>query len=182
MAVLSAMFLSGGVLTHYWDIYKQRTVRGISFVFVGIDAAGDLFSLISVFFEPTLNIPGMAIYACELILWLGVFACGGYFNLGPWIRRRGWREGFGWAGWYIIKPPSQPRDIPALSTNPSGVQEEEGIGSDAGPGEVESGGVQPEAISLHPLPLPSSTSVFHTPSSLLLHRMNTTGSSGSAGS
>ena len=48
MAVLSAMFLSGGVLTHYWDIYKQRTVRGISFIFVGIDAAGDLFSLISV--------------------------------------------------------------------------------------------------------------------------------------
>lgn len=48
MAILAAVLLSAGVLRHYWDIYTHRTVRGISFIFVGIDAAGDLFSLISV--------------------------------------------------------------------------------------------------------------------------------------
>lgn len=48
MAVLSATLLAAGVLRHYWDIYRHRTVRGISFIFVGIDAAGDLTSLISV--------------------------------------------------------------------------------------------------------------------------------------
>jgi len=48
MAVMSACFLAAGVLRHYWDIYRHRTVRGISFIFVGIDAAGDLTSLISV--------------------------------------------------------------------------------------------------------------------------------------
>lgn len=48
MAVLSACLLAAGVLRHYWDIYVHRTVRGISFFFVGIDAAGDLFSLVSV--------------------------------------------------------------------------------------------------------------------------------------
>ncbi|KAJ5826169.1 hypothetical protein N7474_003307 [Penicillium riverlandense] len=48
MAILSACLLSAGVLRHYWDIYVHRTVRGISFFFVGIDAAGDLFSLISI--------------------------------------------------------------------------------------------------------------------------------------
>lgn len=48
MAVLSACLLAAGVLRHYWDIYVHRTVRGISFFFVGIDAAGDLFSIISV--------------------------------------------------------------------------------------------------------------------------------------
>lgn len=48
MAVLSAGLLGAGVLRHYWDIYSHRTVRGISFFFVGIDAAGDLFSIISV--------------------------------------------------------------------------------------------------------------------------------------
>lgn len=48
MAALSAAFLAAGVLRHYWDIYTHHTVRGISFIFVGIDAAGDLFSLISV--------------------------------------------------------------------------------------------------------------------------------------
>jgi hypothetical protein len=48
MGVLSTVLLSAGVLRHYWDIYIHRTVRGISFIFVGIDAAGDVFSLISV--------------------------------------------------------------------------------------------------------------------------------------
>ncbi|KAJ4678131.1 hypothetical protein HRR92_003558 [Exophiala dermatitidis] len=78
MAVLSACFLCAGVLRHYWDIYTERTVRGISFIFVGIDAMGDLTSLISVFFQPELDILGMVIYGSELALWLGVFACGGY--------------------------------------------------------------------------------------------------------
>jgi hypothetical protein len=78
MAVLSAVLLSAGVLRHYWDIYKERTVRGISFIFVGIDAMGDLTSLISVFFQPHLDVLGMVIYGSELVLWLGVFACGGY--------------------------------------------------------------------------------------------------------
>lgn len=48
MAVLSAGLLGAGVLRHYWDIYRHRTVRGISFFFVGIDATGDLFSIVSV--------------------------------------------------------------------------------------------------------------------------------------
>ncbi|TGO09190.1 hypothetical protein BTUL_0176g00260 [Botrytis tulipae] len=88
MGVLSAVLLSAGVLRHYYDIYVHRTVRGISFIFVGIDAAGDVFSLVSVFFQPHLDILGIVIYASEFILWCGVFACGGYFNLLPWIKRR----------------------------------------------------------------------------------------------
>ena len=85
MAVLSACLLCAGVLRHYWDIYKERTVRGISFIFVFIDALGDLTSLISVVFEPKLEVLGMVIYASELVLWSGVMACGGYYNLRPWI-------------------------------------------------------------------------------------------------
>lgn len=48
MAILSAVGLGLGVLRHYWDIYTHRSVRGISFFFVGLDAAGDLTSLLSV--------------------------------------------------------------------------------------------------------------------------------------
>src|SRR5436190_23342316 len=51
-AVIAACLLSAGVLRHYWDIYTYRTVRGISFTFVSIDAAGDLFSLLSLGFLP----------------------------------------------------------------------------------------------------------------------------------
>ena len=88
MAVLSACFLCAGVLRHYWDIYRERTVRGISFIFVGIDALGDLTSLISVLFQQHLDILGMIIYASELVLWLGVFACGGYLNFRPWVKAK----------------------------------------------------------------------------------------------
>ncbi|KAJ5613079.1 hypothetical protein N7510_006273 [Penicillium lagena] len=88
MAVLSASLLSAGVLRHYWDIYVHRTVRGISFFFVGIDAAGDLFSLVSILFGPAINILGIVIYGSELALWLGIFACGGVFNLLPWLKKR----------------------------------------------------------------------------------------------
>lgn len=88
MAVLAAVLLSAGVLRHYWDIYKERTVRGISFVFVGLDALGDLTSLASVFFQPRLDVLGMAIYGSELALWLGILACGGYCECPFPLRRR----------------------------------------------------------------------------------------------
>jgi PQ loop repeat len=88
MAILAAVLLCAGVGRHYWDIWRMRTVRGISFLFVGIDAVGDLTSLISVFFQPKLDVLGMVIYGSELALWIGVFACGGYYNLRPWLRKR----------------------------------------------------------------------------------------------
>lgn len=88
MAVLSAVLLAAGVLRHYYDIWVHRTVRGISFIFVFIDALGDLTSLISVLFQRRLDILGLVIYGTELTLWCGVFACGGYYNLRPWMKRK----------------------------------------------------------------------------------------------
>ncbi|CAK4031758.1 PQ loop repeat [Lecanosticta acicola] len=88
MAALSALFLALGVLRHYWDIYVHRTVRGISFLFVGLDALGDLTSIISLLFQPRLDIAGLTIYSVEFALWLGIFACGGYYNLLPWLKRQ----------------------------------------------------------------------------------------------
>lgn len=88
MAVLAAVFLALGVLRHYWDIYQHRTVRGISFLFVGLDAMGDLTSLLSVLFQPSIDVLGLVIYGVELALWIGVFACGGYYNLMPWVRSK----------------------------------------------------------------------------------------------
>ena len=39
-------------------------------------------------FQPKLDILGMVIYATEFVLWCGVFACGGYYNLTPWIKAK----------------------------------------------------------------------------------------------
>lgn len=86
MAVASALLLAAGVLRHYIDVYLHRTVRGISFIFIGIDALGDVFSLVSVVFQPTLDVLGMVIYATELVLWVGIFLCGAYYNLLPWLK------------------------------------------------------------------------------------------------
>ncbi|CAI6335078.1 unnamed protein product [Periconia digitata] len=133
MAVLSAVLLAAGVLRHYWDIYVHRTVRGISFLFVGIDAAGDLFSLVSIVFQARLDVLGTVIYGTELMLWIGVFACGGYYNLLPWVTKK-------------------------LNRRKVGVQD-----TAANPGPTLSsvgGGGTP--VALHSLP--SSTSVFRTPS------------------
>ncbi|KFZ23254.1 hypothetical protein V502_02269 [Pseudogymnoascus sp. VKM F-4520 (FW-2644)] len=137
MGVLSTVLLSAGVLRHYYDIWVHRTVRGISFIFVGIDAAGDVFSLISVFFQPELDILGMVIYATEFVLWCGVFACGGYFNLMPWLRQKASQRS---------TRRRQEADLAAM-----------------GQGAGESNDINLQGI-------PSSTSVFRTPSSLLSAR------------
>ena len=92
-AVLSAALLAAGVLRHYWDIWVHRAVRGISFLFVGIDAAGDVFSLMSILFQPTLDVLAIVIYATELVLWCGVFACGGYYNFLPWVQKKWLAQG-----------------------------------------------------------------------------------------
>ena len=137
MAVLAALFLALGVLSHYVDIYRHRTVRGISFLFIGIDALGDLTSIISVIFQPKLEVLGLVIYSVELVLWLGVFACGGYYNLIPWMEKK------------ISKlrttvPPTVQEDVPTTQ----------------------------HQIALHEMP--SSTSVFRTPSSDIELRSRTT--------
>lgn len=108
MAILSAVGLGLGVLRHYWDIYTHRSVRGISFFFVGLDAAGDLTSLlsvgrcksqsacalclcidqlISVIVKP-IDVEGAAIYAVELALWIGIMWLGVIYNLREWVNRR----------------------------------------------------------------------------------------------
>lgn len=90
MGALSAVLLCAGVGRHYVDIWKERTVRGISFLFCFIDALGDLTSLVSVVFwwkaGRSLDVLGLVVYGSELVLWLGVFACGGWYNLRPWLR------------------------------------------------------------------------------------------------
>ncbi|KAK1585927.1 PQ loop repeat-domain-containing protein [Colletotrichum navitas] len=137
MAVLSAALLAAGVLRHYWDIYLHRTVRGISFVFVAIDAAGDVFSLASIFFQAKTDILGIVIYATEFILWCGVFACGGYYNFLPWARMR----------WLVKK-----------DGNTGGTTSVQGNAPSQGGGAA----AARHGVAMHDLP--SSTSVFRTAS------------------
>lgn len=83
-------------------------------------------------FQPELDILGIAVYGTELTLWIGVFMCGGYFNLMPWLER-------------------------SLSRRRQQQQEDD---EQARPQGTSTG------IALHPMP--SSSSVFRTPSSILV--------------
>lgn len=88
MAVLAAVLLGLGVLEQYLAIWKNRSVEGISFLFCGIDALGDVTSIVSVAFEPTINIVGFVMYGAEFVLWCGVFTCGFWFKWIPWLKIR----------------------------------------------------------------------------------------------
>ena len=80
MSALAATLLVAGVAEQYVAIYKNKSVEGISFLFCGLDALGDITSLISVIFEPQVNIAGSIVYATELLFWLGIFALGFYYK------------------------------------------------------------------------------------------------------
>ena len=88
MAVLAAVLLSLGVMEQYLAIWKNRSVEGISFLFCGIDALGDVTSIISVAFEPSINILGFVMYGAEFVLWCGIFACGFWFKVVPLVRSK----------------------------------------------------------------------------------------------
>ena len=91
------------LLGHLYD----RSVRGLIFSFVALDAAGDLASLLSVsksldsicstglkrhlLVEVLINpidIEDSIIYALKLVLWLGIMVLGFAFNFRGWLKRR----------------------------------------------------------------------------------------------
>lgn len=88
MAVLAAILLALGVVRYYWEIYKARSVDGISFLFVAIDAGGDLVSVLSLLFQARVDVLGVVVYSVELGLWMGIGLLGVYFRLRPWVVQR----------------------------------------------------------------------------------------------
>ena len=85
MAVLAAVLLAVGVLRYYWEIWKSRSVRGISFMFVLIDAGGDLVSILALLFAPRVDVVGMVIYSVELVLWIGIGLLGLHYRFRIWV-------------------------------------------------------------------------------------------------
>ncbi|KAE8385936.1 PQ loop repeat-domain-containing protein [Aspergillus alliaceus] len=80
MAILAAILLAGGVLRHYVDMIRTRSDAGLSLKFAVLDASGDVVSLLSVVFQPNLEILGLVIYGSELAIWLGLMTIVIYFR------------------------------------------------------------------------------------------------------
>ncbi|KAL6361118.1 hypothetical protein LRP88_04580 [Fusarium phalaenopsidis] len=85
MAVLAAVLLGCGVLRYYWEIYQSRSVKGISFLFVFIDAGGDVASILALAFAPRIDILGIVIYSVEAVLWAGIGILGIHFRFRGWL-------------------------------------------------------------------------------------------------
>jgi len=88
-------------------------------------------------FQPHLDILGIVIYSSEFVLWCGVIACGGYYNLMPWVKEK-------------LQVRRERRENQMSS--------EGGLDADDGTATL-------QAVQLHDMP--SSTSVFRTPSSVM---------------
>jgi hypothetical protein len=84
----------------------------------------------------------MVIYATEFVLWCGVFSCGGYFNLKPWVRQKVSTR----------KQTKREAEIDLRETQDGGGDQMEGTGL---------------SNDLELRQVPSSTTVFRTPSSVI---------------
>lgn len=88
MAIVAAILLAGGVLRHYVDMWKTRSDAGLSLKFALLDASGDVASLISVIFQPSLSVLGLVIYGSELVIWIGLIFIVIYFRTSNWFSPR----------------------------------------------------------------------------------------------
>lgn len=89
MAILSAVLLAAGVLRHYVDMFRTRSDAGLSLRFALLDASGDVASILSVIFQPSLSILGLVIYGTEFVIWVGLMVILLYFRA---ARRRKGRD------------------------------------------------------------------------------------------
>ena len=178
MAILAAILLSLGVLRHYWDIYRERTVRGLSWGFVLLDAFGDLASLLAigeylqnvlwqcsgqmvntdwlsglgnfVVLRSPVDKLAVGIYASELVLWVGIMCAGLIYNLPKAFQRR-FEDNSIATGNVSIDPP--------LETEAEvGVEIQEGVGEEPARMSVFRS-IQPEVRSLPRFRLRNRTAV-----------------------
>ncbi|KAN0064318.1 hypothetical protein ACQY0O_002510 [Thecaphora frezii] len=90
MGIAGAVLIVVGLLPQYYEIWKFKEVRGISFVFLAIDCMGGVFSLLSLVFKEHFDGIAAANYLGIVVLELGIFAL--ICILNPRARKRRERE------------------------------------------------------------------------------------------
>ncbi|EIW69705.1 hypothetical protein TREMEDRAFT_30677 [Tremella mesenterica DSM 1558] len=86
----SSVLLAVALLPQYWEIYKLKEVVGISLIFMAVDMLGGIFSFLSLFFRPKLDIAAFVSYALVVVLDGIVVLLA--FILNPITRRRRERD------------------------------------------------------------------------------------------
>lgn len=74
LGILAAIFVAGGLLPQYYEVWKYRAVIGISLIFLFIDLCGGVFSALSlVFSPPPFDVLASVSYGCVVVLEIGIF-------------------------------------------------------------------------------------------------------------
>lgn len=86
--VLSAVLISVALLPQYYEIYKHKTVIGISLVFLSIDMLGGLLNDLSLVFSDRFDALAAASYTLVIVLDGVVIVCAGVFKFINWKKSR----------------------------------------------------------------------------------------------
>lgn len=86
MGIVGAVLIVGGLLPQYYEIWRLQEVKGISLIFLAIDCAGGVFSLLSLVFKSSFDGIAAANYIGIVVFELGIF--GLYLVLNPRAKRR----------------------------------------------------------------------------------------------
>ena len=86
MGIAGAVLIVGGLVPQYYEIYRLREVKGISFVFLAVDCSGGVFSLLSLVFKSYFDGIAAANYIGIVVLELGIFLLAALLN--PRARKR----------------------------------------------------------------------------------------------
>jgi len=88
--ITSAVLISVGLIPQYIEIYRLQEVTGISMVFMGVDMAGAVFSLLSLAFRDHFDVTASITYLCVVVFDGVIVVCALILN--PRARRRRGRE------------------------------------------------------------------------------------------
>ncbi|MCJ1437019.1 hypothetical protein MMC27_006403 [Xylographa pallens] len=75
IGIIAAILVGAGILPPYWELWKRNgRVIGINWIFLSMDSAGALFSLLALVVQDTFDVLGGCVYLVVVILEGGIFA------------------------------------------------------------------------------------------------------------
>ncbi|PWN50310.1 hypothetical protein IE53DRAFT_293764, partial [Violaceomyces palustris] len=88
MGILGAILIVLGLVPQYYEIWKYKEVKGISFIFLAVDCSGAIFSTLSLVFKERFDGIAAANYIGILVLEIGIFLIALIINPKAERRRR----------------------------------------------------------------------------------------------
>ncbi|MCJ1416448.1 hypothetical protein MMC32_002785 [Xylographa parallela] len=74
VGIIAAILVGAGILPPYWEMWKRNgRVIGINWIFLSMDSAGALFSLLALVAQDTFDVLGGCVYLVVVILEGGIF-------------------------------------------------------------------------------------------------------------